>query len=97
MPDFSDEQIVAAIKARSTRSVLGEFVLALSHLLIHLEVPAEMNQVSVNFHGVAMRVDIARLTDDGEHLAEWITALNANPMDPAFASRVPLPNMGPVQ
>jgi hypothetical protein len=86
----TDEELVAAIKARSTRSVLAEFVLALSRLTIHCDL--EITQVAVHFHGPLARVDIAKLTPDGGHLAEWLMAFNANPADPAFASRVELPD-----
>jgi hypothetical protein len=96
MQDFTDEQLVAAIKAQSVRSLLGEFVLALSRLAIHLDL--EVTEVSVNFHGPLARVDIAKLTPDGAHLAEWVYGFNANPADVvAFGSPVRLPDAGPMQ
>jgi hypothetical protein len=89
--DIEPDDIIAAMQAKSRREVVGEFMLALSQLLLHLEVPADVTDISVNFHGRLMRIDIARLTDDGQHLAEWFIALNANLASPDFGQSVPLP------
>jgi hypothetical protein len=96
-PFQSDEQFVANVRAKSARQVLGEFIAALGQLVLHLEMPYELTDLSVNFHGRALRVDVAALSPDGEHLAEWLVGLNADVTDPAFGSRVSLPTAGPVQ
>jgi hypothetical protein len=89
--DIEPDDIIAAMQAKSRREVVGEFMLALSQLLLHLQVAADVTDISVNFHGRLMRIDIARLTDDGQHLAEWFIALNANLASPHFGESVPLP------
>jgi hypothetical protein len=86
-----DEEIIAEMRAKSTRQVLAEFMGALSQLILHLDLPATPNMLAVNFHGGLMRVDFARLTDDGQHITEWFVGLNANFCDPAFGARLPLP------
>lgn len=93
----SDAELAAAMRAKPTRQVMAEFLFALSQLLIHHEAPADITDVSVNFHGRALRVDIAKLTDDGQHLEAWLLGLNANPLDEACGASVPLPSTGPVQ
>jgi len=93
----SDDQIIADMRAKSTRQVLAEFIAALGQLVIHLDLQADLPDLAINFHARLMRVDVARLTPDGQHLDEWITALNANVSDPAFGARVDLPPAGLVQ
>jgi hypothetical protein len=96
-PFQSDADFAAAVRAKSTRRVLGEFVAALGELVIHLDLPHAITTLSVNYHGHQQRVDIATLTPDGQHLDEWLVALNADPVSPSFAARVDLPSLGPVQ
>jgi hypothetical protein len=91
MASQSDEDRIAEIQAKSRRQVMAEFMLALSQLLLHLELPADPTDISLNFHGRLMRIDIARLTADGQHLAEWFCAVNANLASPDFGQSVPLP------
>jgi hypothetical protein len=90
-PFLPDEQLVANIRAKTTRQVLAEFIAVLGQLLIHLDVQAEITDLSVNFHGHLLRIDIAQLTDDGQHIAAWLCALDANPMSASFATRLDLP------
>jgi hypothetical protein len=89
--DIEPDDIIAAMQAKSRREVVGEFMLALSQLLLHLQVAADVTDISVNFHGRLMRIDIARLTADGQHLAEWFCAVNANLASPDFGQSVSLP------
>jgi hypothetical protein len=91
-PFLSDEQFVANIRAKTTKQVLSEFIAALGQLVLKLEVQAELTDLSINFHGRLLRLDIAQLTDDGAHLAEWLCALDANPTSPQFATRLSLPS-----
>jgi hypothetical protein len=88
----SDAQLLADIRGKSTRHVLAEFMRAVSQLAVHLELP-DLAAVSVNFHGAAMRVDVATLTDDGQHLDHWLLGLNADVTDPQFGARLTLPGM----
>jgi hypothetical protein len=89
--EIDPDHIIVVMQAKSRHEVVGEFMLALSQLLLHLQLPAEVTDISVNFHGRLMRIDIARLTADGQHLAEWFTALNANLASPHFGESMPLP------
>jgi hypothetical protein len=94
----TDSDVIQMLRAKSTRQVLAEFVAALGQLVIHLHLEADLPDLSVNFHGRAMRLDVAQLTPDGQHLARWLLGLNANVLDPAFGARVDLPDTGgPVQ
>jgi hypothetical protein len=91
MVSQSDEDRIAEMQAKSRRQVMAEFMLALSQLLLHLDLPADPTDISLNFHGRLMRIDLARLTEDGEHIAEWFVGLNANLASPDFGRAVPLP------
>jgi hypothetical protein len=76
--------------AQSKRQALAHFVYATMQLLATFEIAAEVSDVSVNFHGRAMRVDIATIGADG-HLEQWLLGLAADPTHPRFAESVPLP------
>jgi hypothetical protein len=78
---MTDDQIVDAMRAKSARQVMAEFLLALGQLVLHHQVPGELTDLSVNFHGRQRRVDIASLTPDGQHLEAWLLGLNANVLD----------------
>jgi hypothetical protein len=50
--------------------------------------------VTVNFDGRAMRIDIARLNEDGRHIAEFLRGYSVDPRDlEAFGRPAPLPGM----
>ena len=97
MQTVTDAQFVENLRAKSTRQVLAEFVASLGQLVMHLNLQHEVTELSVNFHGPAMRLDIATVDASGEHLAAWLLALDANPVSPTFSQRLELPNAGPVQ
>ena len=82
---------------KTTHQLMAEFLFALGQLVLHLQVPAELTDLALNFHGRQMRLDIATLTPDGGHLQEWLLALDANPLSQRFGERLELPNAGTVQ
>jgi len=51
-----------------------------------------LTDVAVNFDGRSMRIDIARLTEDGLRIAEWLRGYTVDPRDLAtFATPRGLP------
>lgn len=51
-----------------------------------------LSDVTVNFDGRSMRIDIARLTPDGTHIGEWLRGYTVDPRDLAlFGTPVGLP------
>jgi hypothetical protein len=54
----------------------------------------ELNDLSVNIHFRDSRIDIAKLTPEGEHLEQWICGFSIDPHDlSAFGTLVLLPGM----
>jgi hypothetical protein len=54
--------------------------------------------LSLNFHGGARRLDIATLTEDGQHLASYVMGIHMNILDlETFGTPAMLPSAGPVQ
>jgi hypothetical protein len=54
----------------------------------------ELDDLSVNVNFRAGRIDIARLSEDGQHLGEWLCGFSINPHDLSeFGTRVGLPGM----
>ena len=95
---MSDDQLIASIREKSPLQLMAEFLFALSQLLLYHVPEQEVTEVSVNFHGASMRVDIAKLTPDGQHLEAWLCGLNANVLDvERCGTPVPLPTSGTVQ
>ena len=93
-----DDELAAQMQAKSAHQVMSEFLLALSQLLVHHRVMHDISHLAVNFSGHARRVDIAALTEDGQHLEQWLLGLNANLADEQLGTPVSLPMMsGPVQ
>jgi len=81
------------------RAAVAAFHLALIQLLEATGVELELTELSVNVHGGYLRIDIARLTPDGQHIAAWIAGYSIDPRHLAtFGTPIPLPGMnGPVQ
>jgi hypothetical protein len=94
---MTDEQLQDAMRAKSPKQVMAEFLFALGQLVVYHHISAEMTDLALNFHGRTMRVDIAKLTDDGQHLEHWLLGLNANLTDAGLGTPVSLPTMGTVQ
>ena len=88
---LDNDELAAAMQAKSPGQVMAEFLFALSQLLVHHKVPHEPTAVSVNFHGRALRVDIATLSDDGQHLEQWLLGLDANLLSEQCGQPVSLP------
>lgn len=89
--NLDDAQLAAEMQAKPARQVMAEFLYALTQLIVHHKVMHDVTDLSVNFHGGARRVDIATLTEDGQHLAQWLLGLNANVLDEQCGAPVGLP------
>jgi hypothetical protein len=84
----------------TTRYAVAAFHLALIQLIETCglqDIP--LTDLSVNFDGRSLRIDIARLTEDGQHIGEWLRGYSVDPRDLAtFGTPVSLPTPpGPVQ
>lgn len=54
----------------------------------------DLNDVTVNINFRDRRIDIARLTEDGNHIEHWVAGFSIDPENlPAFGTLVPLPGM----
>lgn len=54
----------------------------------------EITDLAVNVNFRDSRIDVARLTEDGQHLGEWICGFSINPHDLSeFGTAVLLPGM----
>jgi hypothetical protein len=94
---MQDAELAAEIQAKSPRQVMSEFLFALGQLVVHHGVQHGLTDLSVNFHGGALRLDIAKLTPDGQRLEQWLLGLNANIADVAhLGDAVSLPAQGRV-
>ena len=97
MQTVTDEQFVATLQEKSTREMVGQVLVALGQLVLHLGIQQDLTDLSINFHGRQMRLDIATIDASGEHLAEWLCALSCDVRTPSFGERLQLPDAGPVQ
>jgi hypothetical protein len=78
------------------RAAVAAFHLAVMQLLecAGFTDDTELSDISVNFDGRSMRIDIARLSDDGRHIAEHLRGYTVDPHDlAAFGTPVGLPGM----
>jgi len=96
MDAITQTVLEGALKPKTTRQATGELVMTLMQLLHHFNIE-DIENISLNYHGRYQRFDVGRLTPDGQHLAEWLFALDANPMSTTFGERLELPDVGPVQ
>src|SRR5262245_55402854 len=97
MQPVTDEQFVATLQEKSTREMVGQVLVALGQLVLHLGIQQDLTALSINFHGPAMRLDLATVDATGEHLSEWLLALSCDMRKPGFGERLELPSVGPVQ
>ena len=81
----------------TTRAAVAAFQLALVQLLETLDL-TDLENLTVNVNGRAWRIDIARVSEDGQHIGEWVCAFSIDPRNlETFGRPVPLPMMGTVQ
>jgi len=97
MPPVTDEQFVATLQDKSTREMVAQVLVALGQLVLHLGIQQDLTDLSINFHGRQMRLDLATIDASGEQLAEWLCALSCDVRTPGFGERLALPSVGPVQ
>ena len=97
MQTVTDEQFVATLQEKSTREMVGQVLVALGQLVLHLGIQQDLTDLSINFHGRQMRLDIATIDASGEHLSDWLLALSCDVRKPGFGERLALPSVGPVQ
>lgn len=80
----------------SERAAVAAFHLALCQLLncAGFTDESDLADFTVNFDGRSRRIDIARLTEDGMHIAEHLRGYAVDPHDlQAFGTPVGLPGM----
>ena len=80
------------------RAAVAAFHLQLLELLESAGVTKDIdiNDVTVNIDYRARRIDIAKLTPDGQHIERWVGGFSIDPLDlPEFGLPVGLPVQGP--
>jgi len=77
----------------SVRAAVASFQLALIQLLEAAGVAdIELTDLSINVDGRSMRIDIARLAPDGQHIDQWLAGYSIDPRDlERFGTPVTLP------
>jgi len=83
----------------STRAAVAALNLAVITLIESAGLDLELSELSVNVHGGALRIDIARLSPDGLHITEWLRGYSIDHRNLAtFGTPVDVPGTnGPVQ
>ena len=65
-----------------TRAALAMFQLALVQLIESAGIgDIALTDLTVNMNGRQLRIDIARLTPDGQHIHEWLCGYSIDPRD----------------
>jgi hypothetical protein len=76
-----------------TRAAVALFQVVLVQLLESAGVgDIALSDLTVNINGRALRIDVARLTPDGQRIDQWLCGYSIDPHDLAkFGTPVPLP------
>jgi hypothetical protein len=84
-------------KAVSVRAAVATFQVALMQLLeaaAGMTGDTDVTDLTVNVNLRVSRIDIARLSEDGQHLGQWLCGFSIDPRDiPSFGTPVGLPGM----
>ena len=76
----------------TTRGAVAVLDVAIVQLLEAAGITDDLTDLSINLDGRLLRIDIARLTPDGQHIDQWLCGFSVDPRNlDTFGTPVGLP------